>query len=107
VAATTAAEAISAFANHSVPVAAALVDLPSRDVDGIAMIRALQTVSPAVKIIAATTSDAKTAAYDTACDVKGLLPKPLHTESLLFVLRRVLDASHHVKYNGGSLEART
>jgi two-component system, cell cycle sensor histidine kinase and response regulator CckA len=90
-AATTAADAVSAFANHSVPIAAAVVDLPSRDVDGMAMIRALQTVSPDVKIIAATALDATTAAFGASCDVQGLLPKPLHTESLLFVLRRVLD----------------
>jgi two-component system, cell cycle sensor histidine kinase and response regulator CckA len=90
-AATTGADAVAAFANHSVPIAAAVVDLPSRDVDGTAMIRALQTVSPAVKIIAATALDATTAAFGAACDVHGLLPKPLHTESLLFVLRRVLD----------------
>jgi CheY-like chemotaxis protein len=90
-AATTAADAVAAFANHRVPIAAALVDVPSRDVDGIAMIRALQTVSPAVKIIAATALDATTATLDASCDVHALLPKPLHTESLLFVLRRVLD----------------
>ena len=89
---TTAAGAVVAFANHNVPVAAALVDLPSEDVeDGVAMIRALQAVSPAVKIIAATALDVTTASFDGTGEVKAFLPKPLHTEGLLFVLRRVLD----------------
>jgi CheY-like chemotaxis protein len=89
---TTAAGAVAAFANHDVPVSAALVDLPSEDVeDGVAMIRALQAVSPAVKIVAATALDVSTAAFDATCDVKAFVPKPLHTEGLLFVLRRVLD----------------
>jgi len=84
-------DAVTELARRPDEVAAVLTDLATPAVDGTWTIRALKTIAPGVKLIAATGLEGTPVVVDDMHGVSAVLPKPYRPESLLLLLRRVLD----------------
>jgi PAS domain S-box-containing protein len=86
------AEAVAVYAQHKNEIAAVLTDMMMPVMDGPAAIHALRRINPAVKIVAASglNASASVARVSTA-GIKHFLTKPYTAESLLRVIRVILD----------------
>jgi PAS domain S-box-containing protein len=88
------AEALSVYATQGAEIAAVLTDMTMPVMDGIAAIRVLLKMNPAVRIIG--TSGLSTRGYATeaaALGVKYFLQKPYTAETLLKALKELLPAN--------------
>lgn len=85
-------EAVTEFAKRPHEIAAVVTDMMMPVMDGASTMRALQTIAPDVKLIAATTLD-NGAIFDDVPGVAAVLPKPFRAETLLGALRQILDGS--------------
>lgn len=86
------ATAMKIYAQHQNEIAVALTDMMMPVMDGRVTIQALKQMNPAVKIIAASGLDANTDVSTlTGAGVLHFLPKPYTAETLLKILRTVLD----------------
>jgi PAS domain S-box-containing protein len=86
------AEAVALYAKHVREIAVVLTDMMMPIMDGAATIQVLMRINPAVKIIAASGVDSgDTVAKATNAGVKHFLPKPYTAETLLKLLREVID----------------
>jgi CheY-like chemotaxis protein len=86
------AEAVAEFAKHAGGVDAVLTDIRMPIMDGANTIRALRTIDPDVKLIAATGVAGAEADLDPSHRVAAVIAKPFRADTLLHVLRRVLDS---------------
>jgi PAS domain S-box-containing protein len=86
------AEGVAMYAGNQDQIAVVLTDMTMPVMDGVAMIHALRRINPGVKVIAASGLNANGSANRTAVlGVKHFLTKPYTAETLLRVLRSVLD----------------
>ena len=86
------ATAVATYAQHQKKIAVVLTDMMMPVMDGRATIHALKQINPAVKIIAASGLTANAdAAIAAGVGVKHFLSKPYTAETLLKMLREVLD----------------
>jgi len=86
------AEAISVYAMHRDEIAAVLTDMMMPVMDGPALIAALRRINPRVRVIAASGLSANDHLTSLAqSGVKHFLPKPFTTDTLLRMLRDVLE----------------
>jgi CheY-like chemotaxis protein len=85
------AEAVAEFARHAGAVAAVLTDIRMPVMDGAHTIRALRTIDPQVKLIAATGVSGAAAELDPSHRVAAVIAKPFRADTLLRVIRQVLD----------------
>jgi len=86
------AEAVAIYAQHRHEIAVVLTDMMMAIMDGPATIRALSSIDPTVKIIAASGLNANgSVAGITGTIVKHFLTKPYTAETLLRTLRTVLE----------------
>jgi PAS domain S-box-containing protein len=86
------AEALTLYAQHQTVIAVVLTDMKMPVLDGSAMIQALLPLNPAIRIIAASGFDMNEHMAKLAgTGVKHFLGKPYTPESLLKLLRTVLD----------------
>jgi PAS domain S-box-containing protein len=87
------ADAIALYARQAKQIGVVLIDLRMPVIDGAATIEVLMRIDPTIKIIATSGidsgDDAAKAAY---AGVKHLLPKPYPAETLVKLLREVLDS---------------
>jgi CheY-like chemotaxis protein len=89
------AEGVAIYAGNKDQIAVVLTDMTMPVMDGVAMIHALRRINPVVKIIAASGLNANGSANRTAVPgVKHFLTKPYTAETLLRVLRSILDEPH-------------
>ena len=87
------AEAIAVFAQKRADIKLVLTDIMMPVMDGIALIRALRTIEPAIKIIASSgLAENGKAAEATNEGVKAFLAKPYTASTLLKTLAEVLHA---------------
>jgi CheY-like chemotaxis protein len=86
------AEAVAEFAKHAGEVAAVLTDIRMPVMDGANTIRALRTIDPDVKLIAATGFTGAAADLDPSNRVAAVIAKPFRADTLLRVIRQVLDS---------------
>jgi two-component system cell cycle sensor histidine kinase/response regulator CckA len=85
--ATDGAQALAMFATHSGTVAAIFTDLMMPFVDGMALIRAVRRLAPALPIIASTGLGEKAQLSQLkAMGVKTVLHKPFHADTLLLAI---------------------
>jgi CheY-like chemotaxis protein len=90
--ATDGADAVAVYAQHANEIAVVLTDMAMPIMDGAAAIRALTRMNPAIKIIAASGLHANSdATKASGAGVKYFLTKPYTAETLLKVLRKLLD----------------
>lgn len=80
------ADAVAEFARQKDDVALVLTDMTLPVMDGAGTIRALRTIDPSVKLIAATGRER----VDSE-GISGLIKKPYRADSLLHLIRQVLD----------------
>lgn len=86
-------EAVSIYARHRAEVAVVLTDMMMPVMDGPATIKVLRHLNPKVRVIGASgISSHRRVAQATAAGLTHFLPKPYSAESLLLLLRQVLDA---------------
>ena len=86
------AEGVAMYAGNQDQIAVVLTDMTMPVMDGVAMIHALRRINPGVKVIAASGLNANGSANRTAVlGVKHFLTKPYTAETLLRVLRSILD----------------
>lgn len=88
------AEAIGIFASHRATISLVLTDMMMPIMDGPALISAIHRIDPAAKIIAASglSSGAKIGVNRvSALGVKHFLPKPYSADSLLRMIRKVVN----------------
>ncbi len=86
------AEAVALYAKQAQQIAVVVTDMMMPVMDGAATIQVLKRINPAVKIIAASGIDSGTNVAKAAnAGVKHFLPKPYTAETLLKLLRDVLD----------------
>jgi CheY-like chemotaxis protein len=86
------AEGVALYAGNKDQIAVVLTDMTMPVMDGVAMIHALRRINPAVKVIAASGLNANgSATRVTVPGVKHFLTKPYTAETLLRVLRSILD----------------
>jgi len=91
-AATDGAEAVAVYARHKDKIAAVLTDMAMPIMDGVATIRALLKINPAVKIIAASGLNANAdVTKASGAGIKHFLAKPYTAGTLLKILRKILD----------------
>jgi PAS domain S-box-containing protein len=91
VAAANGAEALAIYARQPKEIAAVLTDMAMPIMDGLALIMALKTMNPAVRIIASSGFTANdTVAEAREAGVRRFVPKPYTAVSLLNILREVL-----------------
>ena len=85
------AEALALFEAHKQEIDVVLTDMMMPGMDGLAIIQALLTIKPHIKIIAASGLAATdTVAKATNVGIRHFLPKPYTAESLLNLLNEVL-----------------
>jgi PAS domain S-box-containing protein len=85
-------EAVALYAKQAQQIAIVLIDMMMPIMDGAATIQVLMRINPAIKIIAASGIDSgDDAAKASNAGVKHFLPKPYTAETLLKLLREVLD----------------
>jgi len=91
-AATDGAEAVAVYAEHKNEIAVVLTDMSMPIMDGAAVIRALMKINPAIKIIAVSglTANGEVAKV-SGLAVKHFLTKPYTSETLLKLMRKILD----------------
>jgi CheY-like chemotaxis protein len=90
--ATDGAEAVAAYAENKTEIAVVLTDMSMPIMDGVALIRALTKINPAIKIIAASGLHANgDAAKASSAGVKHFLTKPYTAGTLLKMMRSLLD----------------
>ena len=90
--ATDGADAVAIYAQHRDKISVVLTDMSMPVMDGMAAIRVLSRINPAVKIIAA--SGLKTnslSAQESCSEVKYIIDKPYTAGTLLKTLRAILD----------------
>jgi len=86
------AEAIALFAMEKEPISAVITDMMMPVMDGAATIHVLRRINPSIKIIAASGIDSRaTITLDGAPGGIRFLTKPYSAETLLRLLREVLD----------------
>jgi PAS domain S-box-containing protein len=86
------AEAIALFAQHARTISAVITDLMMPLMDGPAAIQVMMRMNPKVRIVAVSgLNTSSTAAKLAKLGVKNLLPKPYTAQTLLLVLRQLLD----------------
>jgi CheY-like chemotaxis protein len=86
------AEGVAIYAGNKDEIAVVLTDITMPVMDGVAMIHALQRINPGVKVIAASGLNSNGSANRVAIPgVKHFLTKPYTAETLLRVLRSILD----------------
>ena len=86
------AEGVAVFAQHSHRIAAVLTDMMMPIMDGPATIHALLRIKPGIRIIAASGLNAQSHVDQAArAGVSDFLPKPYTAETMLTLLRTVLD----------------
>jgi CheY-like chemotaxis protein len=84
-------EAVTIYAQNQDKISAVVTDMSMPIMNGPAIVRALMSINPAAKIIAASGLQARTQVASLA--VKGFLTKPYTAETLLTTLRQVLDGT--------------
>jgi len=85
------AEAVAVYAQHRAEIAVVLTDIMMPVMDGAAVIRVLQRINPAVKIIATSGLNTNGSAIRTpSLGVRRFLTKPYMAGTLLTTLRDVL-----------------
>jgi CheY-like chemotaxis protein len=90
--ATDGADAVATYVQHKNEIAVVLTDMMMPVMDGAAMIHALRRINPAVKIIAASGLNANGGAVGASgSGIKHFLAKPYTAETLLTLLRSILD----------------
>ena len=88
------AQAVTLCAQHSGTVDLVLTDLAMPIMDGTATIRAIQSLDPDMKIMAATGLDSRVSIADLEqLGAKAFLHKPFTAERLLTEIRHVLDST--------------
>jgi CheY-like chemotaxis protein len=86
------AEAVALYAAHATEIALVITDMQMPIMDGAMTIQVLQRINPAVRIIAASGLDSgKYGSAATSAGVHDFLPKPYTTETLLKIIREVID----------------
>ena len=85
------AEAVAEFARRPQDIAAVLTDMMMPVMDGACTMRALQTIDPNVKLLAASGLDTSADLSSDIPAAAAVLPKPFRAETLLLALRQVLD----------------
>ncbi|MGB8353517.1 MAG: PAS domain S-box protein [Chthoniobacteraceae bacterium] len=87
------AEAVELFSNESAGIDLVITDMMMPDLDGSALVEALQRIKPGVKIVAMSgyTNQNKIASPGDG-KVQAFLPKPFSTTQLLSTLRSILDS---------------
>jgi PAS domain S-box-containing protein len=87
------AEAISIFAQRTDEIALVLTDLAMPIMDGVALIAALRTIRPRVRVVASSgLSSNRRLANSLGDTVRHFVPKPYTAECLLRTLREALDS---------------
>jgi len=90
--ATDGAEAVAVYLEHKDKIAVVLTDMAMPIMDGVAVIRALTRINPAIKIIAVSGLNSNNnVAKISGYGVKSFLTKPYTTETLLKTMRIVLN----------------
>jgi PAS domain S-box-containing protein len=87
------AEAVAVYAKHQHEIAVVLTDMMMPVMDGVATIRALRRINPAIKIIAASGLNANSGIKESDAGVTHFLMKPYTAGALLKTLRSVLEAA--------------
>jgi PAS domain S-box-containing protein len=90
--ATNGAEAVALYAMQAPTISAVLTDMMMPIMDGAAVIKVILRINPAARIIAASGIDSKDAVTKAGiAGVKHFLAKPYTAETLLLLLREVID----------------
>jgi CheY-like chemotaxis protein len=90
--ATDGAEAVATYAQHRDTISAVLTDMAMPIMDGHATIRALMTINPAIKIIAASGLNANGGPTKlSGAAIKHFLTKPYTARTLLTSIRTILE----------------
>jgi CheY-like chemotaxis protein len=84
------ADAVALYAQHRNDIAVVLTDMMMPVMDGLAMMKVLRKINPAVKIVGSSGLHANSSVAKGG-GIKHFLPKPYSPENLLKVMRTVLD----------------
>lgn len=85
-------EAIALYARHREEIAVVLTDMMMPIMDGATTIFTLRQINPAVKVIGASGLETNGKATASDVEIKHFIEKPYTAESLLCMLREVLDS---------------
>jgi len=84
------ADAVAIYAQQRNDIAVVLTDMMMPVMDGLAMMKVLRKINPAVKVVASSGLHAN-AAVATAAGIRHFLPKPYSPETLLNAMRTILN----------------